>query len=107
MEKQNNTLPDNTVYFFDLLVLLRQVARAQLGLFTDPNTGEIHKNVQAAQHIVSMLEALQEKTHNSLTEDEKKVLTNLLTELRLACVKASEKEDEKTKDDIQDKNNED
>jgi hypothetical protein len=88
--------------FYDLLILLRQLVRSQLGYVQNPETGEFPKDVKSARHLVDMISVLQEKTKGNLNEQETTVLENLLSELRMACVKAgnAETDDEKDETDL-------
>ncbi|HHS50941.1 MAG TPA: DUF1844 domain-containing protein [candidate division Zixibacteria bacterium] len=76
--------------FYELLLLLRQIVRSQLGYLPNPETGEAPKDVESARHLVDMIAVLEEKTKGNLNEQEKLVLDNLLTELRMACVRAED-----------------
>ncbi|MCD6501079.1 DUF1844 domain-containing protein [bacterium] len=76
--------------FYDLLILLRELTRSQLGMIQNPNTGEYPKDIQSARHLVDMIAVLQEKTEGNLTDQEATVLENLLTELRVACVRVED-----------------
>jgi len=78
--------------FYDLLILLREMVRHQLGYNANPATGEAQKDIKTARHLIDMISVLQEKTAGNLTEQEAVVLENLLSELRMACVRAEKTE---------------
>jgi hypothetical protein len=62
-----------------------------LGLVADPESGEPgRKNLPLARHAIDLLELLQAKTRGNLTPDETELLANLLTELRVRFVEASQ-----------------
>lgn len=81
---------ESGMLFYDLLILLRELVRHQLGLSQNPLTGETMKDLKTARHLVDIIAVLEEKTNGNLTEQESLVLENLLTELRMACVRAEE-----------------
>ncbi|MCK5832351.1 DUF1844 domain-containing protein [bacterium] len=83
---------ESGMLFYDLLILLRELVRNQLGYSADPETGEAKKDINSARHLVDIIGVLQEKTDGNLSKQEKLVMENLLTELRMACVRASESE---------------
>jgi hypothetical protein len=58
-----------------------------LGQIPDPQTGETQTNVGFARHTIDTIAMLQEKTSGNLESDEKQLLDNILTELRLAFVR--------------------
>lgn len=51
---------------------------------------EKEPDLEIARYNIDMLEALEEKTKGNLTEEEEKVLTNTLNEVRMAYVKVAE-----------------
>jgi len=79
---------EKSMVFFDLLVLLRELVRSQLGIVTNPQTGETHRDIDSARRLVDMIIVLKEKTNGNISEQEDRVLTNLISELQIACVKA-------------------
>ncbi|RKZ30343.1 hypothetical protein DRQ36_05865 [bacterium] len=88
MNEERIKATESGMVFFDLLVLLRELTRSQLGFTPNPDTGEIIVDIQAARRFVDMTAVLEEKTKGNLTEQEDQVLRNLLSELRMACVRA-------------------
>ena len=91
MNSDRESGTESTMLFFDLLVMLRNIVRMQLGQMADPQSGDCNVNVEAARHFVDMIGALKEKTEGNLNEQESQVLDNLLSELKMACVKAGER----------------
>lgn len=90
MDEERVKATEQSMIFFDLLVLIRELVRSQLGLVSNPETGEIHKDIKAARRLVDMLTVLKDKTEGNLSEQEQQVMDNLISELQLACVKAEE-----------------
>jgi len=108
MDEERAKLTESGMLFFDLLILLRELTRAQLGLIADPKSGEVVKNTEVARHLVDMIAVMQEKTKGNLTRQEEQVLENLLNELRMACVRAESsqsKPEEEGKTDDEEENN--
>lgn len=86
---------DNQAYalpkidFSTFVLSMNSSVLVQLGLIDDPATGEKTKNLPLAKQTIDMLAMLEEKTKGNLTEDEEKILTNILYELRMLYVKAT------------------
>ena len=65
---------------------LASSAAVHLGDAPDPETGKQAKNLALAKHTIDILAMLEEKTRNNLSEDEARLLSGLLFELRMAYV---------------------
>lgn len=66
-------------------------AQVQMGMFAMPGTegGEQQKpNLAYAKHSIDLLGMLEEKTRGNLSQEEKRMLENSLTELRFRYVQA-------------------
>ena len=61
-------------------------AMSMLGLIPDPAGGETKVNKTYAKHYIDTLEMLSEKTAGNLSDDESKMLSQALHELRMAFV---------------------
>lgn len=72
--------------FFDIINLLAMQAAVGLGGFQGPGGERIPPNLASAKHHIDLLEVLEQKTANNLTDDEKKVLARVLYELRMQYV---------------------
>jgi hypothetical protein len=59
-------------------------AAALLGLAPDPLTGRAHVDLNQARYTIDLLEVLWEKTKGNRTEEEERLLSSVLHELRLA-----------------------
>ncbi len=65
---------------------LSQAALLHLGELEDPDTGTQEVNFPLARQSIDLLTMLQEKTRGNLTEEERKLLENLLYDLRMKYV---------------------
>ena len=79
--------PDFTTF----MLSLSSSALMNLGLVNHPVTGKSEKDLPMAKHTIDILGMLKEKTSGNLTEDEAKLIENMLSELRLNYVKTTEK----------------
>jgi hypothetical protein len=74
---------------FGLLVLsLSNAALMGLGLLPDPETNGPRVNLELTRHNIDLLTMLQEKTNGNLDPQEKRLLDDLLYDLRLRFVEA-------------------
>ena len=62
-----------------------------LGDIADPETGKTETNLPAVQQTIDMLIMLREKTQGNLTEEEAKLLEQLVYELQMKFVAKSKK----------------
>lgn len=79
--------------FAALVSMLVTQALFALGMLPEVEGQEGEKkepDMELAKYSIDMLEALEEKTKGNLTEAEKKVLENTLSQIRMAYVKAAE-----------------
>lgn len=74
--------------FSSFILSLYSSGLVQLGQVEDPSSGKKSVNLDLAKHTINMIAMLEEKTRGNLTEDEKNLLNTLLSELRVAFVKA-------------------
>ena len=80
-------LPEVT--FTNLVMSLNTSALFLLGEISEPRTGKRNKDLVLAKHSIDTLNMLQEKTKGNLTEDEGKMLQNILYDLKIRYVKIS------------------
>ena len=76
--------------FAALISMLVTQALFALGLIQVEGQDKKEPELDIAKYNIDMLETLEEKTKGNLTETEQKVLTNTLSEVRMAYVKMSE-----------------
>jgi hypothetical protein len=82
-------LPEAT--FMTLISSLATQSLVALGQIADPFSGEASINKPLAKHSIDMLAMLEEKTNRNLNVDEKRALTEVLHELRMAYVNTPDK----------------
>jgi hypothetical protein len=70
--------------FENLVSSLGQNAAMLLGGYADPRTGQPMLDLEGAREMIDMLDALREKTIGNLTQDEDKLLLDVLGNLKLA-----------------------
>jgi hypothetical protein len=69
--------------FLQLILGLQQAAMVALGKLMNPVTGKIDRNLEAARNTIDTLAAIESRTHGRLENDEQRVLTQVLTDLRM------------------------
>ena len=76
--------------FFQLLVdFIGRNAAALLGGYADPRTGQAILDLEGAQELIDMLDALRDKTRGNLTPDEDRLLQEVTGSLRLTYLEMS------------------
>ena len=60
-----------------------------LGKIPNPQTGQVDKNLLRVKEIIDLLEILEEKTKNNLSQEEDHVLKSTLSSLRMNYVEES------------------
>lgn len=88
-EYREATPPAGRTAFEGLLMSLSTTAMLQLGLVEDPGQGRFPADLEAARHTIDLLGVLEEKTRGNLAPEEKQLLEQLLSELRLLFVRVS------------------
>ena len=81
--------------FSTFVLSLASSAQVHLGLVDNPVSGKKEKDLTLATQTIDVLGILEEKTKGNLNEDEEKLLTQLLYELRMICVEAKNAEGDK------------
>lgn len=69
--------------FLQLVLGLQQAAMVALGKLMNPVSGKIERNLEAARNTIDTLGAIETRTQGRLEPDEQRVLTQVLTDLRL------------------------
>lgn len=80
--------PMPPIDFSTFVLSLSQAALLHLGELDDPDTGKRVNNFPLARQSIDLLSMLQEKTRGNLTDEEHKLLENLLYDLRMKYVAA-------------------
>ncbi|MBD3401090.1 MAG: DUF1844 domain-containing protein [Candidatus Coatesbacteria bacterium] len=73
----------HTARFTALVYSLHSSAMVQLGKLAEPTTGEVRRDLDAARSTIDLLETLDYKLRNGLEDGERRMLDQVLTELRL------------------------
>jgi len=85
-------------YFIQLVLMFQTAAFQQMGKLENPITKKVERDLDQAKFSIDMLEMIQQKTKNNLSENEKQFLDHILFELRMNYVDEVNKDKEK-KDD--------
>jgi hypothetical protein len=72
--------------FAQLILQQTNMAMMLLGKIAHPESGQIHKDVEAARLFIDQLEMLEVKTRGNLTKEESGLLKQSLMDLRLTFV---------------------
>jgi len=86
-EKQDAETELPEINFPTFIISLNASALVNLGAIEDPASGTKVKNLSIAKQTIDILSMLEEKTRGNLTEEEKKILKNILYDLRIIYVK--------------------
>jgi hypothetical protein len=71
-----------------LVTMFATQVMMSLGQIPDPLTGKTEKRPEAAKYYIDMLDMIEKKTQGNRTDDESKILENVLHELRMMYVGA-------------------
>ena len=69
--------------FLQLVLGLQQAAMVALGKLMNPMSGKLERNLEGARNTIDTLAAIEARTRGNLESDEQRVLTQVLTELRM------------------------
>ena len=72
--------------FLQLVLGLQQSGMMALGKLMNPLTRTIERNLESAKNTIDTLAAIEYRTRGNLEPDEHRVLTQVLTELRMNYV---------------------
>ncbi len=72
--------------FLQLVLGLQQAAMVALGKLMNPMSGKLERNLDAAKNTIDTLAAIESRTRGNLESDEQRVITQVLTELRMNYV---------------------
>lgn len=92
MENEKMNFDEKTldkVLFLNLTMQYQQAVMIFLGKMTNPTTGKLEQDLEAAEMHINILTMLQRKTEGNLEEEEANYLQNTLTNLRLNFVEES------------------
>ncbi len=91
----------NEAYFTQLLFTFQATAMQQMGKIVNPLTNKVEKNMVQAKHSIDIVSMLEQKTRGNLNEREKKLIEQVLFELRINYVdemKVVEEEEKEEKE---------
>ncbi len=91
-KKEQETSPLPEVNFSSFLLSLSSSVLLHLGEIADPQSGEKKKDLALAKQSIDIIGILKDKTKGNLSEEEEKLLQNLLYDLRMRFVTASKQE---------------
>jgi len=74
------------VTFSAFVMSLNTSALFHLGEISDPVTGEKQQDLVLVKHTIETLQLLEDKTKGNLTDDEKDILKNALSDLKMRYV---------------------
>ncbi len=72
--------------FSTLILSVASSAAMGMGMTPDPKTGEAHVDKKIAQFNIDLLEILKNKTENNRTEEEDKLINQLISDLKMKFV---------------------
>lgn len=84
----------NSQLFLSMIFMYHAACMEHLGKVKSSITGRIERNLVAAQGTIDMLDMLKEKTKGNLTQEEDRMLTALIRELKLNFVDEKAKEEQ-------------
>ncbi|UCB51892.1 MAG: DUF1844 domain-containing protein [Candidatus Zixiibacteriota bacterium] len=95
---ENESEKKGEFYFVQLVITFQAAAMQQMGKLQNPLTKKVERNLDQARFSIDMLEMLQDKTKNNLTENEKKFLEHTLYELRMNYMDEVKKDQQEEKE---------
>jgi len=78
--------PRDDPQFLELVLVFQQSAWQALGKVANPLTGKTETSLPQARHAIGMLAMLERKTAGNVSDAERRILANALTQLRLNYV---------------------
>ena len=75
------------ITFSTFIFSLNSTALVHLGVMDNPATNQKTKNLAVAKQTIDIIGMLEKKTRGNLTEDESKLISNILHDLRMMYVK--------------------
>ena len=83
----------NQVLFIQLISIFQFQAMLHMGKMKHPVSDKIERDLPQAEQAIDMLDMIKEKTQSSVTDDENKMLSAVLQELKLNFVEEKAKND--------------
>ncbi|MGB2770058.1 MAG: DUF1844 domain-containing protein [Candidatus Zixiibacteriota bacterium] len=95
---ENESGKKNEFHFIQLVLTFQAAAMQQMGKLQNPITKKVERNLDQAQFSIDMLEMIQNKTKNNLSENETKFLEHALYELRMNYLDEVKKDQQEKKE---------
>lgn len=83
MSEMSSDRGRDAALFLQLVLGLQQAAMVALGKLMNPVTNKIERNLEAARNTIDTIAAIEARTRGNLESDEQRVLTQVLTDLRM------------------------
>src|SRR4030066_2109240 len=84
-----STAPLPPVYFPTFILSLSTSALLQLGEIPAPQAKETNRSLELARHTIDFINMLKDKTKGNLTDEEARLIDNILYDLRVRYVNIS------------------
>jgi hypothetical protein len=92
---ENESGKKNEFHFIQLVMMFQTAAMQQMGKLQNPITKKVERDLDQVRFSIDMLEMIQNRTKNNLSENEKKFLEHTLYELRMNYLDEVKKEEQK------------
>ena len=96
---ENESEKKDEFHFVQLIITFQAAAMQQMGKLQNPITKKVERNLDQAQFSIDMLEMIQNKTKNNLSENETKFLEHTLYELRMNYLDEVKKDQQEKKEE--------
>ena len=96
---KNESEKKDEFHFVQLVMTFQAAAMQQMGKLQNPITQKVERNLDQARFSIDMLEMIQNKTKNNLSENERKFLEHTLYELRMNYVDEMKIDEQKKQED--------
>jgi hypothetical protein len=80
---ENGSEKRGEFHFVQLVIMFQAAAMQQMGKVQNPITKKVERNLDQARFSIDILEMIQNKTTNNLSDNERKFLEQTLYELRM------------------------
>lgn len=91
-----DTTQQHEIMFTQLVLMFHTAAMQQMGKLKNPMTDKIERNLDAAKNSIDLLDMLKEKTNGNLSDDEARLLRQVIQELKLNFVDEKNRPEEKS-----------
>jgi hypothetical protein len=92
---ENESGKKDEFHFIQLVMMFQTAAMQQMGKLQNPITKKVERNLDQVRFSIDMLEMIQNRTRNNLSENEQKFLEHTLYELRMNYLDEVKKEEQK------------